>query len=134
MQSIHNVMDEIRERQLSRGIQCITVLGFFALMVSLSRTLFWGWNNLMYIHMVSYTIILVITLFEKSFSYTLKSLIIISIIFILALTALINLGLAGYGFSWFLLFQVRITPGDQLILFFLFMILTISLGDLYSVF
>jgi signal transduction histidine kinase len=99
-------MNDIHEEQLSRGIQCLTILGFFVLIASLSRAYFLGWHSLMYIHIASYVLILGIAIFNKYLVYAVKAALIVGITFILALTGLIVLGLAGYGIAAFLVYCI----------------------------
>ena len=109
MQNRYDVINEIREEQLTRGIQCMIIFGFFVLIASLSRAIYLGWHNLMYFHIGSYLLIFATALFKKSLSYKVKSLLILSTTFILALTGLITLGLAGYGITFFFIFCVLST-------------------------
>jgi signal transduction histidine kinase/CheY-like chemotaxis protein len=109
MQTRVDVINEIREKQLLRGIQCLTILAFFVLIVSLSRAYLIGWHNLMYIHIGSYLLILGIAFFKKSIPYIVKAVLIVSTTFILASSGLVVLGLAGYGIACFFLFCILST-------------------------
>lgn len=105
----YDVTNEIREKQLSRGIQCLTIFGLFVLMASLSRALSLGWHNLMYVHIGSYLLILGTAVFKQFLPYNAKAVLIAGNTFILAFTGLAALGLAGYGISFFFLFCVLST-------------------------
>ena len=109
MQTGVDVINEIHEKQLSRGIQCLTILAFFVLIVSLSRAYLIGWHNLMYIHIGSYLLILGIAFFKKSIPYIIKAVLIAGTTFILALSGLVTLGLAGYGIACLFLFCILST-------------------------
>lgn len=102
----NDVMRNIREEQLTRVIQSLVFLGFPVLIASLSRIMVIGWHNMMYIHIGSYISIIGIAFFSKHLTHTLKTMLLVSIVFILALAALTALGLNGHGISWLFLFCV----------------------------
>ena len=104
-----DVMKGIREEQLTRVIQSLVFLGFVILIASLSRSLFLGWHNLMYVHVGSYAVILGIAVFRNYLSHTSKTILLISLIFILSLIGLFTLGLVGHGIGGFLIFCILST-------------------------
>lgn len=109
MRNCLDMINEIREKQFSRGIQCLAILAFFVLIVSLSRAFTLGWHNVMYIHIGAYLLILGIAFFKRYLPFTVKAVLIISITFILGLSGLAALGLAGYGIGCFLIFCILST-------------------------
>lgn len=99
MQTCIDVINEIREKQLTRGIRYLAVLGFFALMVSLSRAFCVGWQKIMYVHIFFYMLILGTAIFSKFLPFLVRALIIIATTFILGTAGLIAWGLPGYGIT-----------------------------------
>lgn len=87
----------MRDEQLTRGMKALAILGFFAVLSSLSRALAVGWHRVMYFHVVAYLMVLCIVFFKNHLSYHLRAGAIISISFILALAGLISWGMLGFG-------------------------------------
>ena len=104
-----DVMKDIREKQLTRVIQSLVFLGFILLIVSLSRALFLGWHNFMYVHIGSYMAIMGIAVFRNYLPHTSKTTLLTGIILILSLTGLSVLGLVGHGTGGLLIFCVLST-------------------------
>jgi signal transduction histidine kinase/ActR/RegA family two-component response regulator len=104
-----DVMKSIHEEQLDRVLKCLIVIGALILVASLSRALFMGWQNFLYIHIFSYIAVIGIALFKKYISHTIKSFLLAGIIFILAIAGLANLGLAGYSTAMLLIFCIVAT-------------------------
>jgi signal transduction histidine kinase/CheY-like chemotaxis protein len=109
MHTCVDVINEIREKQLTRGIRYLAVLGFFALMASLSRALSVGWQNIMYVHIILYLLILGTAMCNRFLPFLVKALIIIAITFILGTAGLIAWGLPGYGISLLFAFCILST-------------------------
>jgi signal transduction histidine kinase/CheY-like chemotaxis protein len=101
-----DVMKDIHEEQVDRVLKCLTFLGAAMLIASLSRVLFMGWHNFLYIHVAAYLVITGIHLFKKRLPHTLKTLMLSGLIFILAVSGLIKLGLVGYGSGLLFLFCI----------------------------
>ena len=101
-----DVMKNIREEQLDRVIQSLVLIGIILLAVSLSRALFTGWHNFMFIHIGSYIVVLGIAFFRKHLSHVLKTWLLVIIIFILAAAGLAQLGLVGYGMGLLFIFCI----------------------------
>jgi signal transduction histidine kinase/CheY-like chemotaxis protein len=104
-----DLLNEIRERQLTRGIQYAAVLGILPLLVSLSRAFYTGWQNVMYLQIAFYLLIIATSIYRKIISYTLKALIIVVTTFLLGLSGLISWGLLGFGVATFFVFCVLST-------------------------
>jgi signal transduction histidine kinase/ActR/RegA family two-component response regulator len=92
-----DLINEIRERQLTRGIRYLSVLGFFALIASLSRAFDVGWQNVMYLHITLYLVVLGTAIFNRSLPYLTRAAIILILSFTVSLAGLISWGLAGFG-------------------------------------
>ncbi|MBN1904726.1 MAG: response regulator [Deltaproteobacteria bacterium] len=104
-----DVMKSIHEEQLDRVLMCLTIIGAFVLVASLSRALFMGWQNFHYIHIFTYITIIGIALFKKYLSHTIKSVLLAGIIFMLAILGLAKFGLIGYGSAMLLIFCIVAT-------------------------
>jgi signal transduction histidine kinase/CheY-like chemotaxis protein len=97
---MHKDLDKIhvmRERQLTQGIHAFVILGFFALVGSLSRAFYVGWHDIMYLHIALYLIVLGTALFRGYLSFLLRASIILSTAFVLGVAGLASWGLAGFG-------------------------------------
>ena len=68
-----DVMKNIRYEQLTRVFRSLIFVGFFILIASLSRILYTGWHNLMFVHIGSYLAIIVIEVFKNRISCLLKT-------------------------------------------------------------
>jgi signal transduction histidine kinase/CheY-like chemotaxis protein len=99
MHTCLDVINEIREKQLTRGIRYLAILGFFALMASLSRAFYVGWQKIMYIHIFFYLLILWTAICNRFLPFRIRALIIIATTFILGTAGLIAWGLPGYGIA-----------------------------------
>ena len=104
-----DVMKCIREEQLTRVIQSLVFLGAVLLVTSLSRMIFLGWQNFMYIQVLSYLGIVGVAVFGKYLPHNLKICFLVSIVFILSLTGLSLLGLVGHGIGGFLILCILCT-------------------------
>lgn len=99
---MHKDLDKIhmmRERQLTRGIHAFVILGFFALVGSLSRAFYVGWHYIMYLHIALYLIVLGTALFRGYLSFLLRASIILSTTFVLGVAGLASWGLASFGLA-----------------------------------
>lgn len=104
-----DVMKSIHEEQLDRVLKCLTVIGAFVLVASLSRAFFMGWQNILYIHILSYIVIIGVALFKNRLSHTIKSFLLAGIIFVLAVLGLAKFGLIGYSSAMLLIFCIVAT-------------------------
>lgn len=104
-----DLLNEIRERQLTRGTQYAAILGILPLLVSLSRAFYTGWLNVMYLQIAFYLLIIATAVYKKIIPYTLKALIIVVTTFALGLSGLISWGLLGFGVATFFVFCVLST-------------------------
>jgi signal transduction histidine kinase/CheY-like chemotaxis protein len=87
----------MRNQQLTYGMRAAAVLGFFAVLGSLSRSFTIGWHSLLFLHIALYAVIVGAVLFNRYLSFAFKAGIIITIPFLLGITALIVWGLAAFG-------------------------------------
>ncbi|MBN1627055.1 MAG: response regulator [Deltaproteobacteria bacterium] len=92
-----DLMNEIREKQLTRGIRYLAVLGFFGLIASLSRMFSVGWQDIMYFHIFLYLLVLATVFSSRLLSYLTRAAIIIVLAFLLSLAGLIAWGQVGLG-------------------------------------
>jgi|WetSurMetagenome_2_1015567.scaffolds.fasta_scaffold06491_2 signal transduction histidine kinase/CheY-like chemotaxis protein len=104
-----DLLNEIRERQLTRGIQYAAILGILPLLISLSRAFYAGWQNVMYLQITFYLLIIATAIYRRVIPYTLKALIIVATTFVLGLSGLISWGLLGFGVATFFIFCVLST-------------------------
>ena len=101
-----DMMENIREDQLTRTFHSLIFIGFFVLIASLSRSLFMGWYDFLFIHIGSYLAIIGIEVCKNHISYAVKTSLLVIIIFILAVSGLAQLGLAGYGIGLLFIFCI----------------------------
>jgi signal transduction histidine kinase/CheY-like chemotaxis protein len=94
-----DLMNEIREKQLTRGIRYLAVLGFFGLIGSLSRMFAVGWKDIMYFHIFLYLVVLATAFSSRFLSYLTRAAIIMVIAFSLSLGGLVAWGQVGLGIA-----------------------------------
>ncbi len=87
----------MREQQLTRAMRVAAVIGFFALLSSLSRAFTMGWQNIMYFHIAIYLVILAMALWSHHISFFLRSAIIAAIPYLLGVAGLVTWGLAAFS-------------------------------------
>jgi two-component system cell cycle sensor histidine kinase/response regulator CckA len=87
----------IRDRQLTWGFRAIALIGFFALIISLSRAFDVGWQNIMALHMGLYLVVVAIVILDKHLSFSVRAWVLIGIVFIKGVAGLISWGLTGFG-------------------------------------
>lgn len=87
----------IRDQQLIYGMRAFAILGFFALLSSLSRIFTIGWHDLMYLHIALYLVILTVALAGRYLSFAFRAGIVVAISFILGVGGLLSWGLASFG-------------------------------------
>ncbi|GEM_PF-3048379 len=104
-----DVMKSIHEEQLDRVLMSLTCIGAVVLAASLSRALLMGWQNFLYIHIVSYIAIIGIAILKKHLSHTVKSILLAGIIFMLAILGLAKFGFIGYSSAMLLIFCIVAT-------------------------
>lgn len=95
-----NGIDEIqiiRERLLTRSLFAIVLIGFPALVVSLARVFYTGWQDIMYLQIAAYLLSIGIFLLRDRLSFNLKAWLITGGTFILGTAALLTWGLAAFG-------------------------------------
>ena len=105
-------LDEVqvmRDRLLTRSLYAISVLGFFALMASLSRAIHVGWHNIMYLHIGFYVAILSTALLSQRISFHLRSLIILGTALGLGTAGLLSWGLVAFGIPALVTFSILAT-------------------------
>jgi len=104
-----DLMNEIRERQLTRGIRYAAVLGILPLIFSVSRAYYAGWHSVMSLQIVFYCLIMVTAIFSRSLPFIVKASIIVAITYILGLSSLISWGLLAFGVTTLFLFCILST-------------------------
>jgi signal transduction histidine kinase/ActR/RegA family two-component response regulator len=87
----------MRDQQLTRGMKALAILGFFALLASLSRVFTIGWHFAMYVHVAIYLVVLAIVLLKRRLSFFFRASTIVILPFILGLAGLITWGLMASG-------------------------------------
>jgi signal transduction histidine kinase/ActR/RegA family two-component response regulator len=97
MSQAFDMIQMMRDQQLARGMKALAILGFFALLASLSRAFVIGWQFVMYIHIAIYLIVLAMVLLKRRISFHFNALTIVILLFILGATSLVAWGLMGFG-------------------------------------
>ncbi len=111
---MHENLDEIqaiRDRQVRWGFRALAVIGFFALIISLSRAFDVGWQNIMALHMGLYLVIVATIILERYLSFFVRALILIGIAYITGVAGLISWGLTGSGITALIMFCILCTIG-----------------------
>jgi signal transduction histidine kinase/ActR/RegA family two-component response regulator len=87
----------MREQQLTRALRAVAVIGFFALLCSISRSFTVGWRNVMYLHIALYLVVLALAVWNRYFSYTCRAATIVIIPYLVGIGGLLTWGLAASG-------------------------------------
>jgi signal transduction histidine kinase/ActR/RegA family two-component response regulator len=87
----------MRDQQLTRGMKALAILGFFALLASLSRAFIIGWQFVMYVHVSLYLIILAVVFLKRRLSFYFTASTIVILLFVLGVTGLVAWGLMSFG-------------------------------------
>ncbi len=87
----------IRDRQLTWGFRAVAFIGFFALIISLSRVFDVGWQTIMALHIGLYVVVVATVILDRHLSFSVRAWILIGIVFIKAVTGLMAWGLTGFG-------------------------------------
>jgi len=92
-----DILQTLRDRQLSWGLSALSVLGIFLLAISLSRAFSFGWRPVMFLHIILYAIVLCTAIFSSKLSYWFRAIIIVLVPFIIGVAGLLTWGLAALG-------------------------------------
>ena len=101
----------IRDKQLRWGFRAIAVIGFFAFIISLSRAIDVGWQNVMALHLVLYLIILSVVILDQHLSFTVRAWTLIGVVFVKGVAGLIFWGLTGFGITALIMCCILCTLG-----------------------
>jgi hypothetical protein len=85
----------MRDQQLTRAMRVAAIIGFFAVLSSLSRALAIGWQTIMYLHIVLYLVLLGTMLWSRYLSFPLRATIFVAIPFVLGIAGLIFPGMVA---------------------------------------
>jgi hypothetical protein len=102
-------VQSMRNCQLNSGICAGVVLGFIALIASLSRTYHVGWHNIMYLHIAVYMMFLSMCFLSKRLSFRIRSTAVILLFLMLGIAGVVSWGLIGFGIPLLCLFPVLST-------------------------
>ena len=87
----------LRDRQLSWSLRNLSVVGFFVLLVSLSRVVTVGWQAVMALQILMYVLVLCTALLGHRLPFSVRAAVLVVIGFILSVTGLLTYGLVGMG-------------------------------------
>ena len=90
-------IQEVLAKQLDRGLYSFAIIGFFALIGSLSRAIQLGWHNVMFLHIVVYVLFLLFLSIKHRLSFKARSYTITGIVLLLGIAGLIAWGLIAFG-------------------------------------
>ena len=76
-------LQEVLAKQLDRGLYSFAIIGFFALIGSLSRAIQLGWHNVMFLHIAVYVLFLLFISIRHRLSFRARSYTITSIVLLL---------------------------------------------------
>lgn len=95
-----NSIDEIqtiRDRLLTQSLSAIVIIGFPALVASLCRSFYTGWQDIMYLHIVTYLLSIGIYLLRERLPFHLKAWLVTGGTFVLGTSSLLTWGLVAFG-------------------------------------
>jgi signal transduction histidine kinase/ActR/RegA family two-component response regulator len=87
----------LRNEQLTRGMRAAAILGFFAVLCSLTRAYVIGWHNAMYAHTALYLATLGVAFWSHRFSFFFKASMVLGLALLLGIVGLSAWGLASFG-------------------------------------
>lgn len=90
-------VERMRDQQLDRSIRAIAVIGIFALMSSLARSLATGWHPVMALHVALYLLLLVTLGFRRRLRFGFRAAVVVLSCFLLGLAALLSWGFLAFG-------------------------------------
>ncbi|MHC4214386.1 MAG: PAS domain-containing protein, partial [Planctomycetota bacterium] len=90
-------VEEVRNQIVNTILKTSLIISFPVVVSSLWRSLDVGWQNLMYLHILLYSLFLTITIFRKRIPFVFRVYAIISFAFILGVGGLVTWGLIGMG-------------------------------------
>ena len=90
-------IQQVVAEQLDRGLYSFAVIGFFALVGSLSRAIHLGWHNVMFLHITVYLLFLLFIGVKRRLSFKVRSYAITGIVLLLGIAGLISWGLIAFG-------------------------------------
>lgn len=92
-----DMVQVLRDRQLSWGLKALSIGGFFVLLISLCRAFTVGWHWVMVLHIILYIVILCTALLSRYLSFLFRAIVLVSVPFILAVAGFLAWGLASFG-------------------------------------
>jgi len=90
-------VERMRDQQLDRSIRAIAVIGIFALLSSLARSLATGWHPVMALHVALYLLLLVTLGFRRRLRFDFRAAVVVLSCFLLGLAALLSWGFLAFG-------------------------------------
>jgi signal transduction histidine kinase/CheY-like chemotaxis protein len=97
MNNISQKLQEMRNQQLTRGIRAAAIIGFFTLLGSILRTWFVGWNDIIYLHIFFYLVILATAILDRRISLSSKTILVLVTLYSLGIAGLISWGLGAFS-------------------------------------
>ncbi len=97
MNETSETIRRLRDRQLSWSLRNLSVVGFFVLLVSLSRAFTVGWQPVMALQILMYMLVLCTALLGRRLPFSVRAAVLVGIGFILSVTGLFTYGLVGMG-------------------------------------
>lgn len=94
---------------MNRLLILASIIGFFALLVSLSRILETGWRSVMLFQIIMYVCVVAVAVLRKHLSYHFRSIVAVSVPLLLGIGGLITWGLVGFGIPSLFAFCVLAT-------------------------
>ena len=97
---------EMRNVQLDRGLYALAIVGLFALVASLARSIHVGWNDVMAIHIGIYMVVLIVVVLRRHLSFKIRALIVCTLPLVIGIPGLLYWGLLSFGVRAFLVFCI----------------------------
>jgi len=90
-------LQEIKETICTTGLLILVIITIPSLIASVSRVAIVGWQPIMMIHLFCVSLVILLYLFRKRFSYTVRASTIVVLIFVVGAGELYNFGIIGAG-------------------------------------
>lgn len=100
---------KIRDQHLNRIMIAVSVVGFMALLASLSKVFHVGWHPVMMLHIAVYVFVAAAAVFRNQLSFMLRAIVVLSMPFVAAVGGLVAWGLLGFGIPTLFVFCILAT-------------------------
>lgn len=90
-----DILQTLRDRRLSWGLQALSLFGILTLLVLMYRSYVLGWHPQMAFHSFLYGVLVIITLLNRRLSFVVRAIILLAVVFSIGISGIITWGLAS---------------------------------------